>query len=808
MKKTSVLLILVVVQILFVLSPVQADAAAISGQVTAADGGAGIEGVQVRVYDSNNNFPSVGSDFTDENGDFTVTGLPSGDYKVQFYAGNTGYFHEWYNDKTDFDSADPVTVTDPGTTPGIDAVLEPSGSISGQVTDGSAGIAGINVRVHGSTTGYLGDATTDSNGNYTVSGLPSGNLKVQFYASVSGYISEWYNDKADFGSADQVAVTAPNTTAGIDAVLEHGGSISGQVTDEIAGIAGITVQVYDENDDTIAIGSGSTDSNGDYTVTGLPSGDYKVEFDTSGTGYSSQWYNDKADFASADPVTVTAPNPTAGIDAVLEYGGSISGQVTDGSAGIAGITVRVYDENDDSITIGSGSTDSNGDYTVTGLPSGVYKVEFDTSGTGYSSEWYNDKADFSSADPVTVTAPGLTDNIDADLEATGSISGQVTDGIAGIAGITVRAYDSNNVSIGSDSTDSNGDYTVTGLPSGDYKVEFDTSGTGYSSQWYNDKADFASADPVTVTAPDDTPNINAVLQTFGDELAADFGTSGLYFYNGARWTRLSTGNPQWLTAYSGKLTGDFGASGLYQYNGGAWTRLTVGDADNSGNTMAAFSSGLAVDFGTSGLYLYKGAGWTRISTANPQWLTAYSGKLAVDFGTYGLWKYDGAWTKISTGSPDNSGNTMAAYAGGLAVDFGASGLYFYNGAGWTKISTANVDWLTSYGGILAADFGAYGLWKYDGAWTKISTGNPDNGGNTMAAYDGGLAVDFGASGLYLYKGAGWTRITTANPQWLTAYSDKLAVDFGASGMWEYGGSGWTKITTGNADNSGNTMIDW
>ncbi len=294
--------------------------------------------------------------------------------------------------------------------------------------------------------------------------------------------------------------------------------------------------------------------------------------------------------------------------------------------------------------------------------------------------------------------------------------------------------------------------------------------------------------------------------TTGDKLAVDFGASGLWKHDGA-WTRISTANVDWLASYGGMLAADFGAYGLYEYSGSAWTRLTSSNADNSGSTMTAFGGALVVDFGTAGLWKYDGA-WTRISTANVDWLASYGGMLAADFGAYGLYEYSGsAWTRLTSGNADNSGSTMTAFGGALVVDFGTAGLWKYDGA-WTRISTANVDWLTSYGDMLAADFGTYGLWKYDGAWAKISTGNPDNSGNTMAAYDGGLAVDFGASGLYFYNGAGWTRLSTANAQWLTAYADKLVADFGASGMWAYDGSGWTRISTGNADNSGNAMIDW
>ncbi|HZX48573.1 MAG TPA: carboxypeptidase-like regulatory domain-containing protein [Nitrospirota bacterium] len=94
------------------------------------------------------------------------------------------------------------------------------GSISGRVTDsGGAGIQNVWVYVYDTNWVWISSASTDANGNYTVMGIPTGSYKVEFSGSYVGYVNEWYNNKPDFGNADFVSVTAPNTTAGIDAVL-------------------------------------------------------------------------------------------------------------------------------------------------------------------------------------------------------------------------------------------------------------------------------------------------------------------------------------------------------------------------------------------------------------------------------------------------------------------------------------------------------------------------------------------------------------------------------------------------------------
>jgi bacillolysin len=94
----------------------------ISGVVT--DGSSGIQGVSVKVFDTLSNFVSRAS--TDVNGHYTVANVPAGDYKVQFKACAWGYVNEWYDNQTDFTSADAVNVIESSTTSGINASLAES----------------------------------------------------------------------------------------------------------------------------------------------------------------------------------------------------------------------------------------------------------------------------------------------------------------------------------------------------------------------------------------------------------------------------------------------------------------------------------------------------------------------------------------------------------------------------------------------------------------------------------------------------------------------------------------------------------
>ena len=303
-----------------------------------------------------------------------------------------------------------------------------TGTVSGRVTDsGGNGIDNICVIVHDFSGNQINNSWTDANGDYAVNGVPTGTYRVRFSsASNPGFVSEWFNDKKSFETADPVGVLAGGTTSGINAVLAAAGFMAGRVTDgEGSGIAGIYVFANDIASDYVSYSW--TDANGDYTVAELPSGSYKVKFDTcNAPGFMVEWYNDKTGFENADLVNVTAGSTTPGIDAVLTQAGIISGRVTDsGANGIQDIAAYIFDL--DQNCIASAYTDANGNYVASGFPTGTYKVQF-VSGydPAFASEWNNNKPDFLIADPVSVTAGSTTSGIDAVLTGDGPIGVMLT----------------------------------------------------------------------------------------------------------------------------------------------------------------------------------------------------------------------------------------------------------------------------------------------------------------------------------------------------------------------------------------------
>ncbi len=303
-------------------------------------------------------------------------------------------------------------------TTGIDFVLSVGGKITGKVID-EAGNPLANIKVITDKYGWQASISTltDENGYYALIGLPSWEFYEVYTSNDQGYIDEYYDNKLKWGTADIVAVTAPNETPDINFALTKGGTISGRVTDEAGNPlkdVGVRAEQMDCEDLPYVNWEGTayttTDADGYYVLIGLPSGNYTVET-SNDQGYLDEYYNDKPNWVSwtnADIITVTAPSEIMNINFALAKGGTISGRVTDiNGQPLENICICAQIDGDRKWE----TTDEEGNYTIIGLRSGNYRV-FTLNNLDFIDVFYNDKPNEETADIVPVTAPNETSNID------------------------------------------------------------------------------------------------------------------------------------------------------------------------------------------------------------------------------------------------------------------------------------------------------------------------------------------------------------------------------------------------------------
>ena len=172
----------------------------VSGTVTDASTQAGVAGITVDVLNSYGG--QVASAVTGTGGAYTVVGVPSGTYAVQFAPIGTGgdYLPT---------SQTGVTVTNAATTSGINQALPAGGAVTGTVTDGASGtgLAGVTVTLYSLYQQYLASTTTTADGTYSLPGLPTGTYEVGF--SDGSYVSTYYGGSQSLGSATRISDHRP-----------------------------------------------------------------------------------------------------------------------------------------------------------------------------------------------------------------------------------------------------------------------------------------------------------------------------------------------------------------------------------------------------------------------------------------------------------------------------------------------------------------------------------------------------------------------------------------------------------------------
>ncbi|MGB0120212.1 MAG: carboxypeptidase regulatory-like domain-containing protein [Solirubrobacterales bacterium] len=550
----------------------------ISGMVTNSAGD-GQRGIQVEAFDSNGN---VAGSFTTTNtdGSYQIVGLADGDYRLEFSLRSTSanLLGEFYKDKATLSEATPVSVTEGSDTPDIDTELDKGGSISGKMIwsagGGTAGFARAFSTVclqtvsvfdsSGNSAGSSVFASAADGGSYRFERLRTGDYRVFFHIGCgsgdpetgiitgAGSASEYYKDKKTLATATPVPVVAGLDTPNIDGVVGGpDGSISGTVTNSMGDpLGGICVKATRPNANG---GSARTDLNGQYKIPGLADADYQIGFEPcsdSEHNVLGEFYDDAETAAGATLVSVTDESDTAGIDAELAKGGSISGVISIADDPLGYFCVLAYDSTGTKVR--SGHSESDGSYTIVGLPTGSYRLRFhdcfDNYGQTILPEYFDDVAKLSEATPIQVTAGSDTPNIDARLALAGSISGTVTDSTGDpIAGICMWAYDSDGTQLSSFRTNSAGNYTIAGLVTGSYRVKFsDCTGLGFTAEFYANEETLATATPVSVVTGSDTPGIDAQLVSTpppdhkAPDTRIDSGPSGTITADEATFTFSST----------------------------------------------------------------------------------------------------------------------------------------------------------------------------------------------------------------------------------------------------------------------------
>ena len=124
----------------------------------------------------------------------------------------------------------------------------------------------------------------------------------------------------------------------------------------------------------------------------------------------------------------------------LALGASVSGRITDGTTGLAGMEVRLWAQTTKGFTLQPPGqvvlTDSAGNYTFTGLPAGTWKLDTRMP-NGFSGNWGDRWYDVAlpttggytpdDADQLVLAPSDALTNMDIAVELNGGFDGRVVD---------------------------------------------------------------------------------------------------------------------------------------------------------------------------------------------------------------------------------------------------------------------------------------------------------------------------------------------------------------------------------------------
>ena len=205
------------------------EEAMIAGMVTGPDGDTPLAGIEADAYRwTGSSWIIAGSILTDDNGCYSLEGLPPGTYRVAFRDWQNGnYLSEVYNNAADLESGTDVVVAEGATVEGIDAWLAMPAAITGRVVgpDGVMPLENLHIvayRWTGADWIFVTETYSGSEGQYEMGGLAAGRYRVVFQDFYGNYVSEIYPNHPGEGPENggtDIWVGESETVSGIDARL-------------------------------------------------------------------------------------------------------------------------------------------------------------------------------------------------------------------------------------------------------------------------------------------------------------------------------------------------------------------------------------------------------------------------------------------------------------------------------------------------------------------------------------------------------------------------------------------------------------
>ena len=495
-----------------------------------------VEGVDVFVYTAENN-AQVGAAVTDENGHWTVEGLAAGDYIGVFsYASNASRVLHFTISDSDYEKG-----TYTAATQYFDRNSDKTtATIRGVVLDQNGNQSPALVQIQNRDGDIVDIAYTDQNGFYdfTVQAGFTYRVIINNIESKTEYLTA--------GDPDDDLTTLENYT------------VSGNFSIDGVPQEGSIIALYKQNgEDFDLLNATLTNAKGDYTLQAMEAGNYRVALYVDGKVYENHYVS--VGYQEYEPV-VTENNGTY----------SITGNEPNGydSAILYNVTTDVVKR---VAELGEGNM-----YSFDGLEAGSYRIEFvkgDNTTTYY------------------VDAPDNKIAVDYVIGISGKIVDE--DGNPRL-GAVVTLLDQYNKPVGEQTIITDGKFSYTDLPSGEYrvKVDYPVAGTELLDRTTAETDSYGAAYPDGMTPGSVWSwNINAqtVSGTVKDQKGEPISGATVVLKDNANPDKVygieTDENGNWSI---GVKKGDYTATAMYEYNADhiyhsvGSVPVTVADGDVTG----------------------------------------------------------------------------------------------------------------------------------------------------------------------------------------------------------------------------------
>ena len=376
---------------------------------------------------------------------------------------------------------------------------------SSSYDNGEEGFKDITVELLGADGNVVATTTTDADGNYSFTRLPAGDytVKVTKAGDIANLDQTEDPDSTKDNTSGTVTLNADNPVQeniNFGYVKKH--AISGNVyldqnrdkTKNTGDLpqGGVTVKLVDASGTVVA--TTTTDTDGNYSFTGLGDGTYTVAVDKTGPLASTEQTEDPSGNADSrsQAITFTRNDPDVTnvnfgyaedytVSGTVYYDKDRSETLNDGEPGFDGITVNLLDEA--GATVATTTTKADGTYSFAKLPAGKYTVKVEPSDLLKKLEQTEDpdgtKDHTSGVVQVNHDNPSVT-NVNFGYATNYTIKGTIyrdadrseslEDGEKLYEGVTVDLLDASGNVVATTTTDAHGAYAFTNLEEGTYKV--------------------------------------------------------------------------------------------------------------------------------------------------------------------------------------------------------------------------------------------------------------------------------------------------------------------------------------------------